>query len=726
MLLSSPKSYLVIALTLFSVVVKAESVILISSNNSLGTFKKTIDQVVTASFANSNTSLQYFTEDLSMINDYKDFDGSEWAGYLNNKYRSSDVVRVAAVGPLARKAVSENYTSLLPNAEKYLIAGAKVTQYQNDFAPKVISEAERIDETIKLITTVIPTVKRIAVITGDLRDIDLIRKIKRLNGYDFDVNIWGVDTTYDEVLERAAMLSNDDAIIFAGKLTDSNGDRRSTESFISQLVSASSEPVFTTWSSALNSEVVGGAIVSPEKVGASIASLLKGTFTNKHNLVTTKMNFQALKNLGIDQSLLSDDVVFYNEPTLMWEDIDKLKRYGVVAITLLLFSLLLISGLARYQSRRAAIALENEQRLIAEQSKAQTLFGVIAHELRTPVSSISMMTEGSDNKDYQDINETAQDLLSTIDDMSLMVNPEYVREVRINTVELERFNEALSKRVAPLISSSGFGYHQELIVEDKYLTSFISSDFYRVRVAVSNLIRNACLHSQGKNVFLLTRSIEDQSANACYIEWEIRDDGVGIDESDINRLFEAHQRGQSKASGTGLGLYITKSLIEDIDGQVSYERLKEGGSKFVVRVPIKLAKQVNTTDIKLDDELLSKIQEKHILLVEDEAMLRMLGQKLVGSFSDNVQVAPNGKAALENFDPLTDIVITDYFMPEMDGFELTKALRKNGFEGLIIGATAATIGDQIKQLREAGCDDVISKPLTKEKLIASLCVLLKS
>ena len=726
MLLSSPKSYLVIALALFSVVVKAESVILISSNDSVGTYKKTIDQVVTESLANSDTSLQYFTEDLSMITNYKDFNSSEWVGYLNNKYRSSDVVRVAAVGVLARKAVFENYTSLLPNAEKYLIAGSKVTQYQSDFAPKVISEAERIDETIKLITTVIPTIKRIAVITGDSKDIGLIRKIMRLNGYDFDVNIWGVDTTYDEVLERAAMLSNDDAIIFSGKLTDSNGDRRSTESFISQLVSASSEPVFTTWSSALNSEVIGGAIVSPDKVGASVASLLKGTFTDKQNLVTTKMNFQALKDLGIDQSLLSDDVVFYNEPTLIWEDLDKLKSYGAVAIGFLLFSLVLISMLAKYQARKALISLENEKNLIDERSKAQTLFGVIAHELRTPVSAISMMTEGSDNKDYQDINETAQDLLSTIDDMSLMVNPDHVREVRINIVKLERFNEALSKRVAPVISSSGFGYHQELIVEDKYLTSFISSDFYRVRVAVSNLIRNACLHSQGKNVFLLTRSIEDQSENACYIEWEIRDDGVGINESDINRLFEAHQRGQSKASGTGLGLYITKSLIEDIDGQVSYERLKEGGSKFVVRVPIKLAKQVNTTDIKLDDELLSKIQEKHILLVEDEAMLRMLGQKLVGSFSDNVQVAPNGKAALENFDPLTDIVITDYFMPEMDGFELTKTLRKNGFEGLIIGATAATIGDQIKQLREAGCNDVISKPLTKEKLIASLCVLFKS
>ena len=720
-----PKSFIAILLVFFSATLKAESVILISSNDSLGFYKRTIDQVVVGSLAKSNTSFRLFTEDLSMIANDKNFDTTEWLRSINRKYAYSDVKRLAVVGPLARQIISENHKDLLPNADKYLVSGAKVTEIKSGHAPKVISEAERLEETINLIAAMMPNIKSIGIISGDKKDIGIINKLKQSNSYKYDLNIWSPKASYDEVLEAASELSNDEVIIFSGKLSDGEGNRKTTENFISELVSASSQPVFTTWSTALNSGVVGGGVVSPDKVGASIASLLTGTFSEEDKLVTIKVNYQTLEKLGVDQSTLPADVVYYNEPVHMLDDLVRLKSFGLWVVGGLLALVLLILFFARMQSRKALIASRNEQRLIAERSKSQTLFGVIAHELRTPVSAIAMMTEGSDNRDYQDINDTAQDLLSTIDDMSLMINPDHKRPVRFTTSNLVGFNDALLKRVAPVISSSGFTYHQECHVDEKYLTASITTDFYRVRVAVSNLIRNACLHSQGKSVYMTTRSFVDTSNNAEYIEWEIRDDGVGIKESDINRLFEAHQRGQSKAIGTGLGLFITKNLIEDIGGQVSYERSKEGGSQFTVRVPIKIENDQKIVEVEVDNNFLSQLREKQFLLVEDEAMLRMLGQKLVGSIADKVQVASNGKEALISFDPSIDVVITDYFMPEIDGVELTQTLRKDGFKGIIIGATAATIGSQTQHLWDAGCDDVLSKPLTKEKLITSLSNLLK-
>lgn len=721
-----PKFYLAILLVVCSAPLKAESVVLITSNDSLGSYKRTFEQKLIDSLVISNASVRYFTEDLSMIADRESFNESEWLRSINMKYASSDVERVVAIGSLARSIVSEHYAMLLPNANKYLVLGANVTELKSGYAPRVISEAERLEETINLITTMMANVKSIGVISGDYRDSLVINSLKQSNAYQFDLNLWDQNASYDEILESATTLSKDEVIIFSGKSYDGKGERRETEDFISELVSASSQPVFTTWGTALNSGVVGGAIIEPEKVGASIASLFLGTFSEQEKLVTIKINHQAINEFGIDTSLIPADVSYYNKPIKMLDDLDRIKFYGFWVISGLFVTLLLVAIFAKLQSKKAMIALANEHKLIAERTKAQTLFGVIAHELRTPVSAIAMMTEGSENRDYRDINDTAKDLLSTIDDMSLMINPDHKRPVRITSSNLEIFNTTLTNRIAPIINSSGFTYHQELLADEKYLSASILTDFYRVRVAVSNLIRNACLHSQGKNVYLTTRSFVDASNNAEYIEWEIRDDGVGIGKSDINRLFEAHQRGQSKAIGTGLGLFITKNLIEDIGGQVSYERsIKEGGSQFTVRVPIKIESDQQILDVMTDNNFLSELSGKQFLLVEDEALLRMLSQKLVGNITNKVQVAPNGSEALNNFDPSTDVVITDYFMPEMDGVELTQILRKNGFQGLIIGATAATIGDQTQKLFDAGCDDVISKPLTKEKLMTSLSKLLK-
>ena len=714
------KFLLVTSCLLFTITAQAESVILISSLKSHGTYQKTIDRVVADSLPRINPSIEFYKEDLSMLTDIENVDNL--IQHINSKYSEKEVSKVVALGTVARALVSNNPNTLIPSSDKYLIAGPQLTEIKAGSTPKVISEAVRLEETINFASKHLPTLRRLVVIVGEDKNERTVESLEDKYSYKFDVTVWGADTSYDEVLKSAADLPPDTAIVFAGKLIDGQGNTRPTSSFVSDLVTTTQSPVFTTWVTAFVPGVIGGTVVSPDKVGETISKVLSGTLKTDEQLISTRLNFAALKRLGIDEQSLANDVIVLNKPVAFFDDAKKLTKYATALIATLLVIAVFLLFLSRVQSRKTTLLQKSEKKLLAEKAKSQTLFGVIAHELRTPVSAISMMTADSESGSSKEIYQTAQDLLYTIDDMSMMVNPDSARPIRMESILLKDFNELLHKRVSPVIASSGINYHEDHLVSDQYLTSKISSDFYRIRIALTNLIRNACLHSEGNNIHLTTRSVTDQKGD--YLEWEIRDDGVGIKDADINRLFTAHERGQSKAVGTGLGLFIVKTFIEDIKGNISYQHSNGGGSTFVVRVPITLEvkhpieQTVNNESARLD------LNNKRILLVEDEAMLRMLGQKLVGTFSNTVETAQNGKEALENFNPATDIVFTDYFMPEMDGVELTKSLRDQGFKGLIIGVTAATIGDQVNDLWNAGCDDVISKPLTKDKLTATLVKLM--
>lgn len=197
------------------------------------------------------------------------------------------------------------------------------------------------------------------------------------------------------------------------------------------------------------------------------------------------------------------------------------------------------------------------------------------------------------------------------------------------------------------------------------------------------------------------------------------DDGVGIPEEQVERLFDAGERGDSKAEGTGLGLFITKSWIEEIGGVVQYRSRAKGGSEFMIRVPLINVSDVQQVEPEEDvvntDRLKTLMSQLNVLMVEDEAMLRMLGQKLVSKLVSNVQVAENGSDGLRAFDPAKhNVVLTDYFMPEMSGVEMSRRLREQGYKGVIIGITAATIGEQREEMLQAGVDMVLPKPLNAE------------
>ena len=386
-----------------------------------------------------------------------------------------------------------------------------------------------------------------------------------------------------------------------------------------------------------------------------------------------------------------------------------------------------ISDLMRSQreSERVAAELKRANHALETlQEKRNQLFGMVAHELRTPVAAIMMMVNESNDAELlerkSDILRSSRDLLTTIDDMRMLVNPDLKRPIRLETFTVEELNEQISTSVASIVSATGMQYLQHNALPIRSATQSFSSDSYRVRHAVTNLIKNACLHSEGSRVSLISRIYQDGLGDE-YLQWVVLDDGVGIPEAMLLRLFSAGERGDSKSDGSGFGLYIAKSWIEELGGSVNY-RLRQGanrGSEFRVTVPLLRESAGSPVEVASESEAqrLNQFSKLRVLMVEDEAVLRMLGQKLVGQLVASVEVAENGAVGLELFSEEYDVVLSDYFMPQVNGPEMIKVMRDQGFKGAIVGVTAATIGEQRSDLLGAGADLVLSKPLTKESII---------
>ena len=365
------------------------------------------------------------------------------------------------------------------------------------------------------------------------------------------------------------------------------------------------------------------------------------------------------------------------------------------------------------------------QRELARQQRDQNrVFGIIAHELRTPAAAIEMLNEELDLPEAQklDLRDMSRQLLSVIDDLRVAINPQESVEINPVNFTLENLFSQIDKSVKPLFQHSPIKYTKRLGVTDEQL---YYSDAYRIRAIVTNLIKNAILHSEGNNVYLSVRKTAHK-VGGDQLTITVEDDGKGIASDQVHRLFEAFERGDTNADGTGVGLYIVKAWASLLDGTVRYSPSSLGGAcfNFELRLPYADdAEHINSSNAKSTLELAQKyLKGKTVLLVEDDALIRRLSANMLKkTFDIELKQSADGAEALLMQRRLpVDLIITDYFMPEMDGREMTVKLREWGDNTPIIGVTAASIGHEREQLLTAGMNKVLIKPMDIEQLTAAI------
>jgi len=347
----------------------------------------------------------------------------------------------------------------------------------------------------------------------------------------------------------------------------------------------------------------------------------------------------------------------------------------------------------------------------AQQDK---IFAIVGHELRTPAAAIKMLLNEEKQLNNQSHNVAEADqhathLLNILNDMRLAASNGALLEVEEEGTKQVKVFQTLKSCIIAL---------QPLADKHKFtidLHGSIANPLGHtgnpkvLQQIVQNLIKNAVLHSKG-SMINVSMHYEHLEANKTHFTVEVRDNGTGIPVEFQARMFKAFERGDTVSDGTGLGLNVAYELAGILeDGKLFYRDNPEGGAIFTLGFTFdKVIEKPKKAKLRHES-----IQGLKILLAEDTPTLRLLGKNILERVGATVQVAADGEEALAlltNFDP--DLVLTDIMMPNMNGYELTEALRKRGFTKPIIGVTGATVGMEANRLIESGANTVLAKPLT--------------
>lgn len=372
--------------------------------------------------------------------------------------------------------------------------------------------------------------------------------------------------------------------------------------------------------------------------------------------------------------------------------------------------------IAQAQADTAIKTLEESQ------DKKEIVFATIAHELRTPLASIAMLATESSPEEWAhaqaDVVRLTRELLHSIDDMRRLTREGHKRNVQSERFKLGELLHSVLLAVSAY--STKMGIQVDVTLDDHRLHNnlAISADLYRVRVILTNIIKNACIHSGSDRVGLSVSRMHGTDLDRPTLCFTVRDWGRGISPDEVEQLFAPYTRGNTEAEGSGLGLHIAREWIEEIGGNIEYQAA-DPGSIFILQIPCDLPgfgdeSQQTEADYKPKTP---QIKPLNILFVEDERVLRMVSEKMLRTLGHNVTLASNGTQGLDEFrNQHFDLVITDYFMPDLDGLGLIRALREEGFTGPIYGCTAATLGDEFDAMLVTGADYVFGKPLTGHAL----------
>lgn len=386
-----------------------------------------------------------------------------------------------------------------------------------------------------------------------------------------------------------------------------------------------------------------------------------------------------------------------------------------------------------FERKKVEEEMRNARKKAEESDKAKSEFlANMSHEIRTPMNAIigyvDLMLQDKITTEHRDYLETLKDsgklLLSLINDI-LDVSKIEAGQLVIDSVvsSLKDLFEAKEAWIKGVALKSG----QDIEIVKKY-SDAIADEVYldpsRLQQVLNNLLSNAVKFT-GKGTIEFGVVLKDETT----LEFYVKDSGIGINEKDHKKIFEMF--GQADASttrehgGSGLGLTISKKLVELMGGKIWVESIKGQGSTFFFTLPYKPVAVASTK--KAEVEKTPEVIKDKLMLVEDNLINQRLTKLILEKAGYEVITANNGQQAVDYYKSQEGIklVIMDIQMPVLDGLSATQIIRFHEAEQKlkrtpIIALTAhAMKGDKEKCL-EAGCDNYLSKPIMLDVLVNTI------
>lgn len=431
-----------------------------------------------------------------------------------------------------------------------------------------------------------------------------------------------------------------------------------------------------------------------------------------------------------------------------------------LSVTAVVFLYLLIFGIFCFWGYRADLAHRKQEKEKDEKYKAELLRAAkkaeaaneakteflqrMSHDIRTPINGICGMINVADH--YADnmekqtecrakIKKTSHLLLELINevlDMSKLESDEVVLE------DIPFNLNSIFEKILGVIEHMAAEQNIRIIWEEKEVThwNLIGSPVHVKRILM-NILSNAVKYNKENGyVYISCREIPSKQTAMPTLEFVCRDTGIGMTEAFQKRIFEPfaqeHAGSRTKFAGTGLGMPITKKLVEKMGGTISFESKEGTGTTFVIRIPFQIdadMKDRNETEEKTE----TSIQGLHVLLTEDNELNMEIAEFVLQNEGAVVTKAWNGQKAVDIFRKSRpgefDAILMDIMMPVMNGYEAAKMIRSLDREDAkvipIIAMTANAFTEDKMRAKEAGMDEHIAKPVDGKLLVKVINELVK-
>ena len=434
---------------------------------------------------------------------------------------------------------------------------------------------------------------------------------------------------------------------------------------------------------------------------------------------------------------LPDNEVFHNLPL------------SVISVIFLYFLMFSIFWLWTYRTNQVHQKKEQEK---DEKYKAELLIAAkkaeaaneakteflqrMSHDIRTPINGIcglvNMAEHYADNMEKQTeyrtkVKEASNLLLELVNDvldMSKLESGEIVLE------EIPFNLSKISREVFVVIEQMAAEQNIQIKWEKKEIThrDLIGSPGYVKRVMM-NILSNAMKYNrENGHIYISCIEIPSGQPETTTMEFVCRDTGIGMSEEFQKHIFEPfaqeHSGSRTKFAGTGLGMPISKKLIEKMGGTITFESVEGVGTTFVIRVPFRIDTD-RDSKVETGEKTEVSIRGLHILLAEDNELNMEIAEFMLQNEGAEVTKAWDGQEAVKIFEKSRsgefDVILMDIMMPVMNGYEAAKMIRSLDREDAkaipIIAMTANAFTEDRLRAKEAGMDEHVAKPVDVESLI---------
>ena len=442
---------------------------------------------------------------------------------------------------------------------------------------------------------------------------------------------------------------------------------------------------------------------------------------------------------------LPDTEVFHNLP---------LSMIGVISLYCLMFSIFW------FWTYRTNLAHRKQEQEKDEKYKAELLIAAkkaeaaneakteflqrMSHDIRTPINGIRGLVNMADHyaedmekqtefrTKVKEASNLLLELVNDVLDMSKLESGEIVLE------EIPFNLSSISREVFVVIEQMAAEQNIRVVWEKKEIThrDFIGSSGYVKRVMM-NILSNAVKYNkENGQIYISCVEIPSEQPEMTTMEFVCRDTGIGMAEEFQKHIFEPfaqeHTGSRAKFAGTGLGMAISKKLVEEMGGTITFESEKGVGTTFVIRVPFKIDPDADKREEPKNVSEKS-IKGLHVLLAEDNELNMEIAEFVLQNEGAEVTKAWNGQETVELFRKSEsgefDVILMDIMMPVLNGYEAARMIRSLDREDAkkipIIAMTANAFTEDRIRAKEAGMDEHVAKPVDAELLIKVIHKLVK-